>query len=245
MTRDPDDRSRPAYPVDYDKVALSRGDPLTDFWLSGYVRGFPDLHFRAKVYDRAGRFGLYGSRVSKLDIRYRGQSVVQYDRGWIQRPPSPDHYTVINKLVSAFPEPTAQQYRALKRAQRDQDQMVQRRRANMSSLLHEAHPDQAHADARITSAARVWRTLIDKAGCADDWEQRHRGIARRFAADFDISESDAVFLIEREFAWRYGQEPYYCLHDHLDTLARFRLDSARRDLVRLAQRFGRDTGHER
>jgi len=42
-----------AYPVDYDKVALTKGDPLTQFAVSGYVRGHRDYYFSSKVYDRA------------------------------------------------------------------------------------------------------------------------------------------------------------------------------------------------
>ncbi|MGD9537124.1 MAG: hypothetical protein AB7P52_05145 [Alphaproteobacteria bacterium] len=113
--------ARSPYPVDYEKIALAKGDPLADFWLSGYARGHPGYYFSAKVYDRASAYGLYGSRVSKLEIWHDGEMIIHYDRGWATRPPTPDDHEIVNKIVSAFPQPTRQQYRDHKRAQRDHE----------------------------------------------------------------------------------------------------------------------------
>ena len=127
-------RNNSGYPVDFTKVALKECEPLTDLWLTGYVRGFCDLYFQAKVYDRNSKFGIYGSRVSKLEIRRHGETVVQYDRGWVVRPPSPDHYEIVNKLISAFPQPTVQQYRDFRRQQRDRFAALDRLRAQEDDI---------------------------------------------------------------------------------------------------------------
>ena len=60
--------------------------------------------------------------------------MVQYDRGWVVRPPSPDHYEIVNKLISAFPQPTVQQYRDFRRQQRDRFAALDRLRAQEDDI---------------------------------------------------------------------------------------------------------------
>jgi hypothetical protein len=117
MMRNTIDRAG-AYPVDDSKVVLAEGDPVTDLWLSGYVRGHHDYYFSAKVYDRASELGIGSGRISKLTVWHHGREVMSYDRDWDLRPSQSEHWDVLKKVVAAFPQPTKQQYRDFKRLQR-------------------------------------------------------------------------------------------------------------------------------
>ena len=52
-------------------------------------------HYWAKVYDEGSEFGIDGGRISKLQIRIDGVTVVNYDRGWDIRPDENDEATMI------------------------------------------------------------------------------------------------------------------------------------------------------
>lgn len=130
--KDANGRPGSIYPVDFSKVALKKGDPFTELWLSGYVRGHRDWYFSAKVFDRGSRFGIYDGRISKLEVYERDRLVMHYERGWITRPPTQDHHEILNKIIGAFPEPTVQQYRDFRRAQREDRQEPTRQRRTRS-----------------------------------------------------------------------------------------------------------------
>ncbi len=52
-------------------------------------------HYWAKVYDEGSEYGIDGGRISKLQIRIDGQTVVSYDRGWDVKPDENDEATMI------------------------------------------------------------------------------------------------------------------------------------------------------
>lgn len=113
------DPTRNTYPVDYANVVITKGDPATDLSLGGYVREHPDYHFAAKVYDRAGECGIGSGRISELTVWHRGEEIMNYSRGWDLRPSAPEHLDIMVKICAAFPQPSVEQYREFKRAQRE------------------------------------------------------------------------------------------------------------------------------
>lgn len=172
-----------AYPVDYSKVGLTKGDPLTDFSLSGYVRDHRDYAFSAKVYDRASEFGIDNGRVSKLTVWRRGEEVMNYSRGWDIPPSAPEHREVLGRILAAFPQPTVQQYRELKRAQRE---LFAARDAMKSDQLITARdpPPCPEEWKKYEPAFRMWAAMrvgVDLAQSKlshDEWKEQHIAITK-------------------------------------------------------------------
>ncbi len=52
-------------------------------------------HYWAKVYDEPSEYGIDGGRVSKLEIKIEGNTVVSYDRGWEMKPDENDEEVMI------------------------------------------------------------------------------------------------------------------------------------------------------
>jgi hypothetical protein len=53
-------------------------------WTKGNINGY---EYEVKHFDEGSEFGINGGRISKLAIRdLNGRWVVNYDRGWDQRP---------------------------------------------------------------------------------------------------------------------------------------------------------------
>ena len=52
-------------------------------------------HYWAKVYDEGSIYGIDEGRISKLQIKIDGQTVVSYDRGWEIEPDENDEATMI------------------------------------------------------------------------------------------------------------------------------------------------------
>lgn len=50
-----------------------------DNWTAGICG---DYRFEAKLFDEGSSYGIKDGRVSKLGINYRGECIVNYDRGW-------------------------------------------------------------------------------------------------------------------------------------------------------------------
>lgn len=77
--------------VNTDKVTILKGDPVSDFWLTGAVNRYPGYTFQAKVYDVGSVFGIRQGRISKLQVWRGDQPVMHYDLGWDQTgaPPRP------------------------------------------------------------------------------------------------------------------------------------------------------------
>ncbi len=92
------------YPIDRTKITLTKGDPRTDFWLYGDVKGHPGYSFAAKVFDVGSRYGIDGGRVSKLEVWFKDRAVLHYDRGWAVRPKTPKQEQVLTAIVGAFPD---------------------------------------------------------------------------------------------------------------------------------------------
>ena len=52
-------------------------------------------HYWAKVYDEGSIYGIDEGRISKLQIKIDGKTVVSYDRGWEIEPDENDEATMI------------------------------------------------------------------------------------------------------------------------------------------------------
>ncbi|MEE9398547.1 MAG: hypothetical protein V3V31_16230 [Methylococcales bacterium] len=105
-TQKPDEN---AY-YDASKVTLSEGqdDIENSFSIGGMVNNFPDYIFSAKVFDEGSIFGIENGRLSKLTVHELGNEIINYQRGWAvgEEPEnlSEEHKTVLDIIVSAFPE---------------------------------------------------------------------------------------------------------------------------------------------
>jgi predicted RNA methylase len=119
---DPDDgKPDHTYPVDLSRVVISNGDLSRGNWVEGHLRSDPSYCFEAEVDPRGSRFGIDGSRISMLHLRFVGTrpgdtDEIWYERAWETDPPK-RHRAAIAELCSAFPEPTEAQFRARKAEQ--------------------------------------------------------------------------------------------------------------------------------
>ena len=91
--------------VNKDKVTILEGDPVTQFWLRGRVNRYPEYTFLAKVYDVGSVFGIENGRVSKLQVWRAEREVMNYDRGWDQRPTSRRDRKALTEILAGFREP--------------------------------------------------------------------------------------------------------------------------------------------
>lgn len=67
-------------------------------WERGEYKGFS---YCAKVYDEPSQFGIDGGRVSKLEVRKDGKTILNYDRGWDVKP-SGDMLSLCMEIVSLY-----------------------------------------------------------------------------------------------------------------------------------------------
>lgn len=72
--------------------------------MSGFVNGYPQYKFNAKVYDVGSGYGIDGGRISKLDVRRDGHLVIQYDRGWSIEAITLEERRVLKPILEGFPE---------------------------------------------------------------------------------------------------------------------------------------------
>jgi hypothetical protein len=88
--------------VDNYRVTITKGDVKTGHWVSGSVNENPTYTFHAKVFDVGSMYGINGGQISKLMVYHRGHQVVDYDRGWDQRPATRDDNRAVELIVGAF-----------------------------------------------------------------------------------------------------------------------------------------------
>ena len=64
-------------------------------WQIGTIDG---ITFNAKVYDEPSEFGIRNGNVSKLWVK----GILNYDRGWDQRPKTDEGKTLLKRLLAYF-----------------------------------------------------------------------------------------------------------------------------------------------
>ena len=68
-------------------------------WTKGKINGY---EYEVKHFDEGSEFGINGGRISKLAIRdLKGRWVVNYDRGWDQRP-TKETQPIYEKLLEMY-----------------------------------------------------------------------------------------------------------------------------------------------
>jgi hypothetical protein len=82
------------------RVCITR-ESETDHWISGRVDGYT---FHAKVYDVGSDYGIDQGRISKLEVKHKGEQVMYYDRGWVEIPKTTKDYQALREIVKSFPE---------------------------------------------------------------------------------------------------------------------------------------------
>ena len=90
--------------VNTDKVTILEGDPVSDFWLKGAVNRYPGYTFQAKVYDIGSVFGIGQGRISKLQVWRGNRVVMNYDRGWDEKPARRRDRKVLREILAGFPD---------------------------------------------------------------------------------------------------------------------------------------------
>ena len=72
--------------------------------LEGAVNRYPGYTFKAKIYDAGSVFGIGQGRIAKLQV-WRGDRVVMnYERGWDQKPASRRDRKVLREILAGFPD---------------------------------------------------------------------------------------------------------------------------------------------
>ena len=79
-------------------IAIDKGDPKRDLWLRGRIAAMPGYSFSAKVYDEPSQFGIEGGKISKLQVNKDGQQVMNYDRGWDDKPKNAEHREALQRV---------------------------------------------------------------------------------------------------------------------------------------------------
>ena len=97
------------HPFAIGKVTITKGDPATDFWLQGHLTRSPDYTFDAKVFDIGSEFGIKNGRISKLEVRHQGRTVMNYERGWEEKPKSWKDKAALKDILASFPDPGLKQ----------------------------------------------------------------------------------------------------------------------------------------
>jgi hypothetical protein len=90
--------------VNKEKVTILEGDLVGDFWLKGVINRYPGYTFQAKVYDVGSVFGIEQGRISKLQVWRGDQSVMDYDRGWDEKPARRRDRKVLQEILAGFPD---------------------------------------------------------------------------------------------------------------------------------------------
>lgn len=79
-------------------IAIDKGDPKRDLWLRGRITSMPGYSFCAKVYDEPSKLGIEGGKISKLQVNKDGQQVMNYDRGWDDKPKTAEHREALQRV---------------------------------------------------------------------------------------------------------------------------------------------------
>ena len=71
----------------------------SSMWSKGIINGY---EYWVKHFDEGSEFGINGGRISKLAIRdQQGRWLVNYDRGWDQRP-TKEVKPIYDKLIEMY-----------------------------------------------------------------------------------------------------------------------------------------------
>ncbi|MBL4645538.1 MAG: hypothetical protein JKY99_03655 [Rhizobiales bacterium] len=81
---------------------ITKGDPEKDLYIHGNITDMKGYSFTVKAYDLPSKYGIEGGKISKLDIRKGGVSVVRYDRGWDAKPQTARDLEATRKVQDAF-----------------------------------------------------------------------------------------------------------------------------------------------
>jgi hypothetical protein len=84
------------------RAVITRDGRRVNGWVHGKASG--GITCSAKIFDVDSDYGIDKGRVSKLDIRANGKTIVNYDRGWDVRPQTAEHNAVFNAVTAALNE---------------------------------------------------------------------------------------------------------------------------------------------
>ncbi len=82
-------------------------------WVKGKILSMPGYTFHAKVFDLPSSYGIDDGRISKLQVLKHGQEVVNYERGWDQKPDTPEQVEAVHRIrrgLGDMPEKEFQAY---------------------------------------------------------------------------------------------------------------------------------------
>jgi hypothetical protein len=87
------------------KITVTKGDPNEDLCISGHMTKAPAYTFHAKVFDIGSDYGIDNGRISRLLVQRNGRTVMEYDRGWEQKPQSWKEKAILRDILASFPDP--------------------------------------------------------------------------------------------------------------------------------------------
>jgi len=83
--------------------SLSIPFQIDSHWWKGDINGY---HWEGKIYDTPSKYGINNGRISKLRITdNKGNTVINYDRGWDKAPVTPEEQKLVNIVTTKFDGP--------------------------------------------------------------------------------------------------------------------------------------------
>lgn len=67
-------------------------------WIDGKIVTMPGYTFQAKMNLNKTPHGIEGGAILKLEVRKDGKPVMAYDRGWDQKPKTPEHKEALHRI---------------------------------------------------------------------------------------------------------------------------------------------------
>jgi hypothetical protein len=91
-------KHQPIPPDNQAGLSIDESVDGNSYWTSGKITTMPGYTFTAKVYDEPSSHGIEGGKISKLQIKKDGKQVVNYDRGWDERPKTPEQKEALHRI---------------------------------------------------------------------------------------------------------------------------------------------------
>ena len=82
---------------------LKKTRRYTKMWTNKYLEvGKKVVEFWAKHYEEGSDFGINGGKISKLTVKYKGETLLNYDRGWDKKPETELGRKALEKLLKIY-----------------------------------------------------------------------------------------------------------------------------------------------
>ncbi|MDO6591492.1 hypothetical protein DS901_09075 [Loktanella sp. D2R18] len=79
-------------------ISIDGGKPDQGLWIKGRIVTMEGYSFEAKMYDQPSQLGIENGSISKLQVQKDGKQVMNFDRGWDQKPETAEHKEALQRI---------------------------------------------------------------------------------------------------------------------------------------------------